>query len=175
MLISRGWIVFLLTFPGIMVHELAHQLFCVLVGVRVRKVCYLRLGRTSGYVLHDQPRAAWKQLFIGIGPFIVNTAVGAAIAYPGVTALFQHRAAEADYLLVWLGIAIAMHSFPSTDDGANIWRALWTKGTPILVRLVSLPIVALIYLGALGSLLWLDLVYGVAVVLLPRYLLRLLS
>ena len=58
-----------------------------------------------------------------------------------------------------------MHSFPSTGDAQSIWAALWTPGTPIMARLIGTPVVGLIYLGALGSMLWLDACYGLAVVI----------
>jgi len=62
-----------------------------------------------------------------------------------------------------------MHAFPSTGDANSIWRALNDKDTNLLVKVVGFPIVGLIYLGALGSFFWLDLLYGVGVAIeLPK-------
>jgi hypothetical protein len=44
-------LVSVLTFPGIIFHELGHQLFCKFTGVRVIKVRYFRFGNPAGYVL----------------------------------------------------------------------------------------------------------------------------
>jgi hypothetical protein len=74
---------------------------------------------------------------------------------------------------LWLAISIAMHSFPSTGDARSIWDAVWTKGAPITARIVGSPLVAIIYLGALGSIFWLDALYGAAVVLgIPQLLFK---
>jgi hypothetical protein len=78
-------------------------------------------------------------------------------------------------VLVWLGFSIAMHAFPSTGDARSIWCSVWSPETPVLARTITLPLVMLIYLGALGSFFWLDALYGFAIVaLLPYLLLHLL-
>lgn len=169
-----GQIVTLLTFPGVIVHETAHKLVCNMLGIRVLKVCYFRFGNPAGYVAHEKPNNAIQQIFIGIGPFLFNSIIGAIIAFPGALAYYSSKASIVHYVLIWLGLSIAMHSFPSTGDANSIWRAMWMKGTPLLVRLVALPVILIIYLGAIGSFFWLDLIYGVAVAFfLPRYLLAL--
>ena len=76
-----------------------------------------------------------------------------------------------DYVLIWLGVSIAMHAFPSKGDAKTIWSMLKRRETPLLVKLIGAPIVGLIYLGALGSFFWLDAIYGVAVAALMPYLL----
>ena len=66
-----------------------------------------------------------------------------------------------------------MHSFPSTGDARSMWQGLWAKGMPVIGRVDSIPLMIVIYLGALGSVFWLNLVYGLAVaVYLPRLLVR---
>ena len=70
-----GFLIALVTFPGVIVHEMAHQLFCRLFRVAVLDVCYFRLGNPSGYVLHESPRTTAQHLVIGIGPFL-DLAVG---------------------------------------------------------------------------------------------------
>jgi hypothetical protein len=65
-----------------------------------------------------------------------------------------------------------MHSFPSTGDANSIWRRIWSRGSPMLSRIVGTPLVAIIYLGALGSFFWLDLAYGIGISwVLPQLLL----
>ena len=162
-----------LTFPGVVVHELAHRWFCWLFGARVVKACYFRLGNPAGYVVYEAPRNTYHHILICVGPFVVNTVIGAAVAYHGAMRLLPlGNAGPVDYLLVWLGISIAAHAFPSKGDAGSIWRGLWTRPAPIFARLIGTPIVGLIYLGALGSMLWLDIAYGLAVaVWLPRWLL----
>jgi hypothetical protein len=64
-----------------------------------------------------------------------------------------------------------MHSFPSTGDARSIWSAIQRSNSPVVVKVVGTPLVGLIYLGAFGSMVWLDLFYGIAVVItLPELL-----
>ncbi|WP_438444892.1 hypothetical protein [Gorillibacterium sp. sgz5001074] len=91
---------------------------------------------------------------------------------PAVIPVIQFESAGVlDYVLIWLGVSVAMHAFPSTGDAGNIWSLLKRRETPVLVKLAGAPIVGLIYLGAVGSFFWLDAVYGVAVAGLMPYLL----
>jgi len=162
-----GFVISLLTFPGVIVHEYAHQLFCRLTGVAVIEVCYFRLGNPSGYVKHEIPKKASQNIWIGIGPFFVNTLIGALIAMPAAIQIikFKDYSNILNLFLAWLGISIAMHSFPSTGDAASIWKSIWKKETGVLLKLIGTPIVALIYICSIGSFFWLDLLYGIGVAL----------
>jgi hypothetical protein len=114
--------------------------------------------------VHEAPESVWNHILIGIGPFIVNTALGFLAGLFAVKkSLFAGELKSAGFFLVWLGLSIAMHSFPSTGDAKSIWRALWCKGAPLSAKLVGTPLVGLIFLGALGSIFWLDLAYGIVV------------
>jgi hypothetical protein len=172
-----GPVIALLTFPGVWVHELAHQLFCRWFRVAMFQVCYFRFGNPAGFVVHEPPRTARQNLLIGIGPFFVNTLVGALIALPAVISTIRFESPSGlDCFLLWLGVSIAMHAFPSTTDAASIWASARSPETPLATRLVAAPIVGLIGLGAVGSIFWLDLFYGVGVVmLLPRWLISLFA
>jgi hypothetical protein len=79
-------------------------------------------------------------------------------------------------VLLWLGISIAMHAFPSTGDAQGMRRAVSSPSASSWARIVGYPVVALIYVGAVGKVLWLDLAYGFAVaLLLPRLLIALMA
>jgi hypothetical protein len=172
-----GPLIAALTFPGVIVHEMAHQLFCRLCRVAVLEVCYFRFGNPAGYVIHEPPRTPYQHILIGIGPFLVNSVLGALIAAPAAIPVIQFEAGGLlDLLLIWLGVSVAMHAFPSTGDAKSIWHAVWRRETPLLARLIATPLVALIYLGALGSFFWLDAIYGVALaMLLPKALIMALA
>ena len=43
-MIFPGLFVSILTFPGVIVHELAHQLFCYMCNIKVNKVVYFQFG-----------------------------------------------------------------------------------------------------------------------------------
>lgn len=172
-----GFLISIVTFPGVIVHEMAHQLFCRLFRTAIFEVCYFRVGNPSGYVIHEHPRKPMQQIWIGLGPFFLNTIVGALIAMPAASSVFIFdNASLLDFVLIWLGVSIAMHAFPSTGDAKNIWVAIKGNETPLLAKIVFTPVVGLIYICALGSVVWLDLIFGVAVALfLPQILVMLLA
>lgn len=166
-----GFLISMITFPGVMVHELAHVAFCKFTGTRVLKVCYFQLDNPAGYVIHEQPSTVWRHILIGVGPFFVNTFVGfmlGMVAIPmHMNVLEKSRLADftgSEFLLFWLGLSIAMHAFPSTGDARSIWHALWSEAAPISAKLVGTPVVIVIFAGAIASIFWLDVLYGFGVV-----------
>ena len=167
-----GILITLVTFPGVIVHELAHQLFCRLFKIPVYQVVYFQPKNPAGYVLHEAPANKFQSIMIGIGPFFVNTILGILIALPAALPVMEFDSASPiDYVLIYLGISIAMHAFPSTGDAQSIWKSIHEADTPLWVKIFGYPVVGLIYLGALGSFFWLDAIYGVGVVLGSAHLL----
>ena len=173
-----GIVITIITFPGVIVHELAHQLFCRLFKVPVFKVVYFQTSNPAGYVLHEKPENNWQSLMISIGPFFINTLLGALIALPASLSVlvFNHTATLLDILLIYLGVSITMHAFPSTGDASVIWKTVNNKETLFLLKIVAYPIVGLIYLGAIGSFFWLDFAYGIGVIMgFPHLIISILS
>jgi len=167
----------LATFPGVIVHELAHQLFCRWFRVPILEVCYFRVGNPAGFVMHEPPRNSYHSLFISIGPFLINTMLGALIAFPAALPVIKFGEGDLlDYLLIWLGVSIAMHAIPSTGDAKSLWQSVKGPGVSSGVRFTVAPVVAIIYLAALGRFFWLDLIYGIAVAVgLPTLLVAICS
>lgn len=164
-LIIPGFIVALLTFPGIMLHEWAHKLFCDRTRTQVFEVEYFRFGNPAGYVIHEMPRTFKASFLIVVGPFIINS-IFAIFLLMFVVMLEYSNYMSVGYiglvyaLFAWLGISIAMHAFPSTGDAKILWNATarHSKNKPIL--LIFFLIAGFLYVGALLSILWLDVLYG---------------
>jgi hypothetical protein len=163
-----GWLIALITFPGIILHEWAHKFFCDRTGVPVYKTCYFRLGNPAGYVIHAPIDNYGKAFLISTAPFLVNTIIAAiffviAVILPlGLTS----------YILYWLGISIAMHSFPSSQDADNLWsysKTAWRRNPLVLF---SFPVVGLIKLARMLSAIWFDLVYAIALLMLIAFLVK---
>lgn len=49
-----GELISILTFPGIIVHEFAHMLFCRIRKVAVFDACYFRVGNPAGFVIKHE-------------------------------------------------------------------------------------------------------------------------
>jgi hypothetical protein len=172
-----GILITIITFPGVIVHELAHQLFCRWYKIPVFQVVYFRAANPAGYVIHETVPNKFHHIMISIWPFIINTILGALIAFPAVLPIFRlENPTFIDYILIYMGVSIAMHAFPSTGDAKSIWEGLKDENTSVLAKIFGYPVVGLIYAGSLGSFFWLDAIYGLAVCIgLPNLIISLLS
>ncbi|HYC30182.1 MAG TPA: DUF3267 domain-containing protein, partial [Chitinophagaceae bacterium] len=131
----------------------------------------------AGYVLHERVNNKFHGIMISVGPFIVNSVVGALIALPAALPVFKfHTASLLDYFLIYLGVSIAMHAFPSRGDADSIWESMKEESTPVWAKVIGYPVVGLIYLGSIGSFFWLDLFYGVGIAIgLPNLIIGLMA
>lgn len=164
-----GILISIVTFPGIAVHEFAHQIFCRFLRIPVFRVVYFRVGNPCGYVEHEASKDPLKVFLTSTGPFLVNTLFGILILTPVAIPILKFReyTDPLNLLLAWLGFSILMHAFPSTGDAKNmIDQILKNPEVGILPKILSAPAVRLIYAGAFGSIFWLDLVYAAAVAML---------
>lgn len=180
-MIIPGILISIVTFPGVAVHELAHQICCRICRIPVYEVKYFQIKNPCGYVLHEAASNPWKNLITSLGPFFVNTILGMLITLPAYANVFDYNYVGgplgiyvnlASYLLYWLGVSILMHAFPSTGDArALVESVLKNKEVGLLAKIVTAPFIGLIYLGAFGSMIWLDLVYGICMsMVLPKLL-----
>ncbi len=170
-----GILVALVTFPGVIVHEAAHMLFCKLRGVAIFDVRFFRVGNPVGYVVHEEIEDFTSAFLVAVGPFIVNTALCLVFCFPAIVPLrIFHQNDPLSWLLAWLGISIGMHAFPSNHDAKSLWREAKKRARTLQpLALLAFPLVVLIYAGNILSIVWADYFYGFAVgFLLPEYLLN---
>lgn len=80
------------------------------------------------------------------------------------------------YFLLWLGISVGMHAFPSMQDASNLWaQAKHAAISFNLLAIFSFPLVVAIYVANILTVVWLDYIYGAAIGLgLPTLILNLL-
>jgi hypothetical protein len=161
-----GWLIAIVTFPGIIIHEWAHKFSCDIAHVPVHKTCYFRLGNPAGYVVHGPVHNYGQAVLITTAPFTVNTFI-AVIAFLAAVNITDTVTCS---ILYWFGIAVAMHSFPSREDAGNLWHYTRSalKRNPLV--LFMLPLVGIIKLAGLLKAVWFDLLYSVALLLLIAYL-----
>ena len=163
-MIIPGELVALATFPGVIVHEAAHMLFCKLRGLAVFDVCFFRLGNPAGYVVHEETDDFTTTFLVAVGPFIVNSLLCAIICFPAYLPMEVFGVKQPlNYALLWLGVSIGMHAFPSNQDASIIWKQAKKAASdynPLAV--ISFPLVILIYVANLLSFFWFDYLYGLA-------------
>jgi len=174
------WLFLLWTFPGVVIHELAHKEFCRYYRIPVKEVCYFQLGEPAGYVIHARPKRYIPAFFISVSPVIVNVIVCLAggwlfayhlLPFPGVTDVDSYT--WVDLVLGglggWVGFSAGVHALPSKQDAYAIWqhsKANWYN--PFV--LVVIPLVAVIWLLNIGRKLYLHIGGAVAVFLAGVYL-----
>jgi len=165
MMLIPGQLVSIATFPGVIVHEVAHMWFCKLRGVAVLDVRFFRFGNPAGYVVHEEIKDFGTAFLVSIGPFIVNSLLCIFICLPAFLPMRVFGVESIlSYFLLWLGISIGMNAFPSTGDGRALYHhAKKAASSGNTLALLSFPIVVLIYLANLGSIFWLDYIYGAAI------------
>lgn len=174
MILIPGQLVALATFPGVILHEVAHMWFCKLRNVAVLDVCFFRFGNPAGYVAHEEIENFNTAFLVSVGPFIVNSLLCMFICFPAFLPVYRFGVKSfPSYLLLWLGISIGMHAFPSMGDGYALYQhAKKAASAGNILAILSFPLVIVIYLANIGRVFWLDCLYGVAIGLgLPALLL----
>ena len=173
-MIIPGQLVSLATFPGVIVHEMAHMWFCKLRGVAVFDVCFFRFGNPAGYVTHEEIKDFNTAFLVSMGPFIINSLLCMFICFPAFLPMYHFGVASLPvYFSLWLGISIGMHAFPSIGDGHALYRHARTAASAgNILAILTFPLVMLIYIANIGRIFWLDYLYGMAIGLgLPALLL----
>ena len=66
MLFIPGPLIALATFPGAIVHALAHQLFCRWFRIPVLNVCYFRVSNPTGFVIHEPATKSYQSVLISV-------------------------------------------------------------------------------------------------------------
>jgi hypothetical protein len=155
-----GWIISILTFPGVIAHEIGHMFFCKRFNVKIHKVCYFRFGNPAGYVIHDDPQNFKQSFFIDIGPFIVSNAF-AIVAFV-FAASFMDSVENLGLFFGWLGVSFAMNSFPSKGDAKALWAVTKKHSEKDgFLKLIGYPFAVIIYIANLLSFIWFDLIWAI--------------
>lgn len=94
--------------PGIIVHEYAHALGCVLTGTRIRSLSVF--SRTGGQVIHDEPANPLFQGIITIAPIIL------AALLISLSGNLRQFGLGGTLLFAYLATTLAVTMAPSKQD-----------------------------------------------------------
>jgi hypothetical protein len=158
-----GFIVSTATFPGVIIHEAGHMLACRIRRVAVFDVCFFRFGNPAGYVLHEPIEDFNTAFLVSVGPLFANTLLCILICFPTYLPMRYFGVPSAfSYALLWLGVSIGMHAFPSTQDAHNLYdQAKKAARSANPLAILSFPLVAAIYIANALSVVWFDYIYGI--------------
>jgi hypothetical protein len=159
-----GPLIAAITFPGIVIHEIAHKFFCDMTNVKVYDVCYFQVGDPTGYVIHEPTKDLKHAFLIAIGPLIINSLLCIILTFPFTLPAFALETEDISilsYILGWLGISIGMHAMPSNVDIDGFVEAVKANKGKGLIYFISLPFSWLIKLANILQVIWFDLIYAI--------------
>lgn len=161
-----GWLISVLTFPGVIAHELAHKFFCDLARVPVYEVKYFQFGNPAGYVIHAHPQDLRSSFLISVGPLLVNTALCSLLTLAAAFPFFILDVKDPNpvfSLLMWVGISIGMHAFPSNEDMANFKASVVNAKGSGIALLFARFLSGIFALANALRIIWFDAIYAVGV------------
>lgn len=165
MFIIPGQLISLITFPGVIIHEVAHLLFCKIFNVKVHEICFYQFDSVAGYVTHEELDSPLKVFMISTGPLIINTLIGGLVGLSAAVPAYEFGSFRfIDVLVIWLGISIAMHSFPSSSDSQSIRNFVKNNNVSKIIKYTFTPLSYVFEVASALSVVWIDFVYGVFVV-----------
>jgi hypothetical protein len=110
-------IMHILFFPGIMLHESAHAIACLLLGVKIKKIKFI--DKSGGYVVHEDSKD-YKIIVISLFPFIFNIFI--SIVCASLIRLTENPFHI--FLLIWIGVGSLFFCVPSDQDTDNSLSAI---------------------------------------------------
>lgn len=135
---------------GVVIHEAAHYLYCLIFGVKVKEAKFFTIKRVRtsesssmlvlGYLNLEEVRSVSVGIFVGIGPLIVNGLLIATIAYYW-TEIVAMMGVFPPY---FFAASLALGAQPSSAD-IRLFRSAFEKdpgrGVLEIVMLVSFGVI----------------------------------
>lgn len=175
-----GELIAFLTFPGIVLHEVAHRLFCDWAHIEVYSVSYFNLSqKTVGHVAHAVTNNIYYSFLIGVGPLIINTIVCMILTFPAgckyyLDLDFFHPAsgsiAFGYTVLTWIGYSVGFHAIPSNQDVKHLPLQAQSAVGKVFLCLLD-GIVSLCHVRFIGWMLCAFYAYGISLIL-PWFFLK---
>jgi hypothetical protein len=167
-----GQLIALITFPGVVIHEIAHRFFADLLGVPVYKIKYFQISKdAAGYVEHGEIKTTWQAFWICVGPFIINSLLCMVLTLPFAYYWLLLDAKDPNpvvYFMGWLGLSIGVHAFPSNVDMKSFSHHAFKLSSNIIVKVFAVLLQILVFLSNLLRFFWFDLFYAMGIsVIIP--------
>lgn len=129
-----GQLIAILTFPGVVMHEISHRLMCDIFKVPVYEVSYFNFwSRAAGHVIYkNEKMSSFQSLAISVAPLFINTLLCMLFTFPmmGPAHAFRDIGRMHDFggpviafmslILCWVGISMGMNACPSKQDMKNV-------------------------------------------------------
>ncbi|MGE0009671.1 MAG: hypothetical protein AB7F19_03945 [Candidatus Babeliales bacterium] len=162
-----GEFIALLTFPGIIMHEISHRFMCDVFNIPVYEVNYFKIfSKTAGHVLHGRIVNVKHNVLVALAPLFFNSIICILFTFP-LTSVFWCRLHPYSALtplyifLWWIGISAGAQAFPSNQDVNNVITAA-EDNSHFGLKFLSYVIRILNFLSAL----WLSFLYAILISLI---------
>lgn len=172
-MIIPGPLVALLTFPGVVMHEIAHRFMCDILCVPVYDVSYFSIGDTrAGHVAHHKTDNLKYVLLISFAPLFINSFFCMFFTLPYASTIVITGEGISTYpslFLYWVGISMGANAFPSNQDVDNALSLVCENNGSLTTRALCRFMKLLNTL----SFFWIDFIYaGVISFILPALIFR---
>lgn len=174
-----GPLVALITFPGVVLHEIAHKFFCDITDVRVYDVSYFQFSEKAvGHVIYEPTNNLWRRFLISIGPLLINSLVCALLTLPIACNAYLHTTfvpysnsvlALGHLIMAWIGYSAGFHAIPSNQD----MNGLTTLAQSILIKIplyIFTKIIALFNINGISWIFHILFAWGISMILPRLYL-----
>lgn len=154
-----GFVTAIITFPGVILHEIAHKFFCDLYQVPVYKVNYFVVSSKAGSVVHAVLHHSRKNAIIALAPLLINSMICLLFLTPQFLSHFMGTSFIStytifDFILIWIGISCGFNALPSKADIAHIdARISWQ------LRCIKIFVKILNFFGVVGNFIWLAILF----------------
>ena len=170
MMFIPGPLITFLTFPGVVMHEIAHRFMCDILHIAVYDINYFSIGDTqAGYVYHQKTDNIAHDFLIGFAPLFINTFFCILFTLPYSSSVHITGDGISNYshmFLYWIGMSIGANAFPSNQDVQNILLMTEKNNTFFIVPLLCYLIQFLNYLRFF----WINFIYAFVISFILPYL-----
>ena len=170
MIFIPGPLITFLTFPGVVMHEIAHRFVCDLLHVPVYDVNYFSIGDTqAGHVVHKKTKSIAHDFLIGFAPLFINSFFCMLFTLPYSSTMHitgDGISNHASMFLYWIGMSMGAHAFPSNQDVESI--SLMTKNNNAFF--IVQPLCSIIQFLNLLRFLWINFAYAFVLSFILPYL-----
>ena len=120
-----GAVIATITFPGVILHEMAHKFFCDLYRIPVYEVKYFAVSKNAGHVIHAPITDVRKNAIIGLAPLLINSVACILFLIPEFLPVISRTSFVSTYsfhnvYLIWIGLSCGLNALPSKTDLASI-------------------------------------------------------
>ena len=166
-----GELIALITFPGVILHEISHRFFCDLFNVPVTRVKYFGLSdKNVGFVGYLATESFYKEFFISIAPLIINSLICIILTFP---ISFQYYLGtnfvnilgldgRLIWVLTWVGYSAGYNAIPSDQDMNNLFILPKSKFSLIIISWFLKVIIAIFNIDFIGPILKGFFAYGIS-------------